>query len=717
MKKLLQKLTAVFVVAALSVCVLSGCGLFSVDSGRDMKQVVATVQISEKVNQTDIYKKDIIAGYVSYGYNYVQYYSKTTSEAYQMVLDNLVNNAVIVQQSRLELAENYNKQSEEYTKALPTAEERAATIGDIEADGYAHLLASPSELKDFEKGNKAAASSKDYIDGLSKYVLNLYKGEDKNAKLNVNDAAFRFVDEVSVYSAISSTIDSINSLIDTMVEEDEEEDKEYEKISFTARTVPTMPSEEEEEDDAELLAKYRENDINVSGSKRIEAFAKALDRLVEMGLLNKEESEIANKNRNKQTILSLSYFRNMIKSSIETAVVTAYEEALKNASNIDYTKVEDIYDGEDKRAAKKEEILNNVWQQYKNLRDAQKAEFSGNISEYETKLGAVSDSGFVAYNARGGYFYASHLLIGYKEELSALISDFSAKEGVTNADVEEFVNSLANRIVVEDLRSSWVQSDYGTYDGEKFTFSDKYVYNTESELATYNGTIGKVKTYDTEDEDGNTVHNLYFGNVTPNAIGYDEFRGLVARVLGNIENSAMVELNTIYNIYGDETLTRMNRADFNNFEDLKFAFSTDTGNFNNYLGYLYSPISSSSQYVSAYNKACEALVENGVKVGSYYMFMSKEYGLHIVLCTATADYGVYDTDSEEGKALFKADLERACEGDKDTVAYNFMKANVDLVTDNYISDIAQSFIRKHTGENSTSVTYYEKAYNDLITKE
>ena len=150
---------------------------------------------------------------------------------------------------------------------------------------------------------------------------------------------------------------------------------------------------------------------------------------------------------------------------------------------------------------------------------------------------------------------------------------------------------------------------------------------------------------------------------------------------------------------------------FNRFEDLKFAFSTDTGNFNNYLGYAYSPITSKTQYVSAFYEACAEI--NG-EVGAYKMFMSKEYGLHIVLCTAAADYGAYDT-----KEAFAAAL-----ADEDSVAYLFMKAQVDLVTDNYINDIAQSFIYEYTAEGAKIkgtddliVTYYEKAYNDLITEE
>ena len=98
-------------------------------------------------------------------------------------------------------------------------------------------------------------------------------------------------------------------------------------------------------------------------------------------------------------------------------------------------------------------------------------------------------------------------------------------------------------------------------------------------------------------------------------------------------------------------------------------------------------------------------------VGAYKVFVSPEYGLHIVLCTALGDYGCY-TD----EAAFKADLT-----EKNSVAYDFMKANVDLVTDNYIGDIAQSFINKYTaegakidGSDDCVGVKYAKVYKDLF---
>ena len=88
-----------------------------------------TVDISagaEKGVATDILKRDLIAGYMSYGYYYVQNYGYTTAKAYQLVLDNLVNNAVIIQQSKKELAGDYK--SKVYVDDV-----KVLTAGDVEA--------------------------------------------------------------------------------------------------------------------------------------------------------------------------------------------------------------------------------------------------------------------------------------------------------------------------------------------------------------------------------------------------------------------------------------------------------------------------------------------------------------------------------------------------------------------------------------------------------
>ena len=691
MKKLLLKMISAVCAVALSTGLIAGCGLFQADAERDMAQVVATVQINETITPKNIYKRDMTAAFVSYGYNYVQNYSYTTSAAYKLILDNLVNNAVIVQQSRYELAEK--SATAEYKKALIGAEERKTSIENLYNDGYLYLFASDEEKAEFNKTTKEKAGTTAYVTAFNKYVYDLYK--DKT-DYKANYDAFAFISEKDAYAAIATAIDNVNGLIDSFASTDEEED-EHEEYSYTVRTTPTM--EAEEEDDAKLLEEYKAKKIDVSGD-RAATFGKAKARLVNLNLIGKDETVDGKETK---VLLSYSYFNDVVKSAADSAIVSVYEQALKNMSDINYANA---------TAENKDNILDNLWAQYEELKRTQKAEYDGSLSAYETQLAAVGENTFVAYNPRGGYFYVSHLLIGYTDEQKAAVDKITSDKDATDEWIQNEVDKLASEIVIEDQRASWVLSNYGTYNGNDFTFSDKYVYDTEGELAKFRGKIGEVKTYKDKDDDGNEVNLFAFADVKAEKIPYADFTKLAAKYITG--NDGEIVLNTLYD--GTAGINRIDEEIFNRFEDLKFAFSTDTGNFNNYLGYVYSPITSKKQYVSAFANACAEIAEKENKVGAYKMFMSKEYGLHIVLCTATADYGVY-----ADKAAFKADLDKA--DNKDTVAYLFMQAQVDLVTDTYISDIAQSFINEYTKDGATIkgskklvVTYNEQAYNDLITE-
>ncbi|MDY2880776.1 MAG: hypothetical protein SOT34_07570 [Candidatus Borkfalkiaceae bacterium] len=699
MKKLLFKLVGVVAAASLSLSAFASCGLFTVNKDRDMARVAATVQIDKSVNADNIYKRDITAGYVSYGYYYVQQYSYSVADAYELVFNNLIQNSVIVQQSRKELIDKYSS-------LLPSDAERTALFNELKEAGYLWLFATEADEAAYAKSGKSS---------LNQYMIDTYGSKTAVEK---NDPAFRFATREEVWESISGIVDNVNSMIDSFAEETEEDEAEYEKVTYTARTTPTMDEDDEEETDEEKeekIAKYKANKIDVSGS-RTQYLAKAVQNLTEIGVLDSGEKYTAT---DMASVIGLSFFRSNLVSSVESSLVSLYEQGLKNDSNIDYTKVDEIYaDDAAKAGQEKEKIAANLWDQYLKLQQAQKDKYSGKYSDLETALGNVGNSSFVVYNPGYGYAYVSHLVIQFSDEQKTVVSDIQAQTEKTADEINAEIEAYAENIVVTDLRSTWVQSGYGTYDGVNFTFSDKYVYNTESPLAKYNGTIGKVTAYTTKDEDGNDVNNFAYSDVRPTTYSVGEFEAIVQQVMGT---SKMTSVPTVADpvarlagYTGSES--RIDKTDFNNFEDIKFAFSTDEGNFNKYFGYLYSPITSKSNYVKAFAKACDMVVndETNGGVGAYKVFVSPEYGLHIVLCTALGDYGCY-TD----EAAFKADLT-----EKNSVAYDFMKANVDLVTDNYIGDIAQSFINKYTaegakidGSDDCVVVKYAKVYKDLFVEE
>ena len=688
MKKLLFKLIAVISLVAVTFGTLAGCALFETNKDRDMAQKAVTVDISagaEKGVATDILKRDLIAGYMSYGYYYVQNYGYTTAKAYQLVLDNLVNNAVIIQQSKKELAGDYK--SKVYVDDV-----KVLTAGDVEAlENGAEMLSLIASDNDIAAYTAKKVGETGYAAGLADYVKSVYGSTD----LKRTDASFRFIGDVNeVLKAVSDAIDNLNSFIKSFMDEDDHEHN-HDEITYSPRTTPTM---DKEEDKIDVEACYKVIKDDQTGLKaeitgdRLKAFKKGYKRLQELGVVETDSNNDKYfEGKEVPTVLSalqLDYFKNSVQSALDSKAVDKYEKALR---------------------ADRVATADELWKEYQDLGEKQSSEYAGNVSGLETALGEVSDSKFVVYNSGIGYGYVSHLVVEYTEAQKALITEKKAEKDITKTEIADYVKTLAGGIVAKDLRDSWVKAGYGNYDAEsgEFVFSDKYVYNTsdkEWNLAKFNGTVGGVTTYEEETNDG-TVVKLRFENVTANELGYKDFVGIVEGALGvaPVLDEAVVIPDFAAKKY-DERKEILNR-----FEDIKFAFSTDTGNFNKYLGYVYSPLTSKNQYVPEFVDACAKALEKGE--GGVVMFMSDSYGLHILICTAKeGNYGYYDT-----LEAFKSDMEI-----KGTVAYNFKKANASLIESNYVSKEADRFIKEYTNKNKDGkydyITYNEKAYKDLVTE-
>lgn len=117
MKKRLIKFITLILSVIIGIAGLSGCRLVTKNSERDYNQIVATVNVNQEEN---IYKKDLIMGYMNYGYMYVQYYGYTAAQVYNIILNNLVNNRIIVQVAYEQF--EYDTSVKDQTKAKYTPE-------------------------------------------------------------------------------------------------------------------------------------------------------------------------------------------------------------------------------------------------------------------------------------------------------------------------------------------------------------------------------------------------------------------------------------------------------------------------------------------------------------------------------------------------------------------------------------------------------------------
>lgn len=684
MKKVMCKTLTLLLSVVLAVCAFSACGLITTNKDRNMAQIVASVKIDDNIDADEIKKSDLVSGFMSYGYYYVSQYGYTTSKAYKLILDNLVKNRIVVQKSRTELADLYNAM----------------------LDGGA----SDTEFLKYFKANAAAkdaklVSAKGDADTLSKYLT----------PYELAKAAY------NVKVSVNGLIDSYES------EDDSSSSEETEDVTFTARTTPTVADTEERKEyelvtaeptdyeykvaDVVLkkgwetlkadekydtvyklnVAVYEAYKIDVSTTARRKGLNKVIKALKNNGLIKSDENYDFNKEDKINEVLNYSYFKDALKSQYESLIVYKYEDSL----------VSDV------EAKLTDEAL---WEQYVTEYNTQKANYQNDSSAYETALGNVSDKSFVVCNLFNGYGYVSNLLIGFTTEQTAEYDAYAARKDVTNEQIKQFRNELLKELLAKDQRETWVYSSYGQYDEQngKFTFEDKYLVSEKdsaayNKLNVYNGTVAGATSKTSENSDKVEETKWSFENVFPNSMTFDKFLTDYVNPLTGIEKKiydANNEAATVAKIGAYDKTVR------SAFDDLVYAYSTDTGILGKYYGYTYSPYTSAKTYVEEFAAAAKKVVSEGE--GSYTIVGTK-FGYHIILCTAVVGADPYDVNNDAGKAVFLNDLKT-----EETLAYKYRKVKLDLVTDDEIEKLANNMISTYLENN---VTYYENTYGDLITSE
>ena len=691
MKRFVWKAISLIVALTIITGVVSACDWITVNTERDLGQVVASVRIDDKVESEDILKKDLKSRFMSYEYQYVYYYGYTAAQAYELSLKYLVQSKVITQKARLELADVYNK-------ALKTA--------DGELDAFTLYF----------KAN-ALAGGKD-IDPAKNDV-----------KVGSSDAyaLTQYLTPYELKKAYYSVRKSINGMIDSF-EDKEEENESYETVTYTDRTAPeaedhseldeadlktTAPTFHERLDASVVLGDeaYDESidnlydldvmtfdalkiDISSSPARR-KAYNSLLSSLKKQGLIS--ETEKYDHTDSVDNIINYSYFKDVLVSQIESIVVSKYQRSL-------VTSMEEKL-GDDA-----------VWAQYVIDYEAQKAKFKKDYSAYETALDAASETAPVLYNPYENYGYVSNILIPFTDEQTTALNEKKNENNVTDDEIKAFRKDLAKGIDAYDQRSSWVLSSHGKYVGDsKFEFEDAYVVDGKNDdvNAALKGFVGSVTVKDAEgyfveNDEGAKVRKWQYSEVTPTAVKFADFvTDYLEKIgLGDVifdeDDPATVAFMAGYD--GAATVDVISDEDFASIRQLTFAFSSDPGILSKAYGYLYSPFTSADKYVSEFAAAAKAIVEKGV--GAYTVVLT-DYGYHVMVCTKVVkdSYGIGD------KARFISDL-----ADENSQAYKYRKIKYDALTENEISKFVNTFIGEVTAEDSGAIVYYEDNYKDLVTE-
>ncbi len=118
----MRKTKIVSGVLATSVAVaatLGGCSLVSSNTSADMNQIIAEVNVAkaaaldadfndykEVVGTSTVIKRELVAYFLNVGYSYVQNYGYTYEQAFNTLMNSLVENEVLTQYATMYLLKN-----------------------------------------------------------------------------------------------------------------------------------------------------------------------------------------------------------------------------------------------------------------------------------------------------------------------------------------------------------------------------------------------------------------------------------------------------------------------------------------------------------------------------------------------------------------------------------------------------------------------------------
>jgi len=689
MKRILGKIVAVILAVMVMTGLFASCELVVVNVDRDMVQKVAEVKVEGYTEAEAIYKREVMAGYLNYGYYYLQQGTYTPAQVFDMIIDNLTNNRVIVQYAKMKLSNT--------------------------VEGATSFEAVKDNINLPETTNEYMTGKEEYIKGLLGYV-----------------------NKLQVAEAVYNTRTSLKSLVDSLDTEAQEETEEVEDETVTPLTTPTAEAVEGEAIDEEylaanaditvktveeldetatanynewLLGKYTSYTIAFNTSSQKTAVKEFVDAFVNNGIIFENEfSALAEKNDGSQYVLeNYSYYLDVLSGNIESFIIENYENSLEEQAK-----------GKIADAA--------LYEEYKALYETQKATYSKDLAAYETALEGMTKDSFVLYHPvvnNGNYGHVINLLIGFgdasKKALEAWDKANTDATAAGDAAREAFRNKLLASLTAKDQRATWIQNGYYEKDDNNYTWGKDYV-KTQKDLTKYaqltefNGTFvdntdyakktanftywknGENWVWEDKEEDDFKAN---FTNIVANEIPFNTFYNNFIADIGatDVANAEYaMEKNVVIN---DETLQVI--------YDYLFAYGTDPGSHNTYLGYLYSPKTSAGTYVKEFADAAKYLVTTEV---GRYVVVATDFGYHIMICTA-----IYGKEASTLQYADAAAFTSALSADGDNTAKSFKKAKEDANFEQLVSDIVTYSISKYVDENNENdyaVTVHEKTLKNLM---
>lgn len=632
-----------------------GCSLVSTNNAADMNQVVAEVDISDSVSSqldgyksavgsTSVIKRELITYYINYGYMYVTNYGMSTEQAFNMLLESLIENAVVVQYSTMYLLKD---------KAT-----NPDSILGYEAEAVAKYTAIEDEAKRYE------------------YLLG-----DKDVK-------------IAEYNLCSS----INALIDNEEKKrlDEEDSSSGEDKRDTPDGVDTeiedyYPKKDDGSLDYAIYTGYEDYTLEASGAYKKDAL-KGTTRATRIEAFNKYISNLSRssydlvdkKTEDLRKVRELKYVQLEYVNQLKQRIIERYY---------------DIYEAEQEYLLKQLDKDDNakyslLQAHYDSLLNSQTNSYTDEES-FSTAMDSMSDTSFILYapeaddkQSNGKFGFVYNILLPFDDKQSDALKELQAIYKNEDLDggyePEYFIarNALLKNIKTTDQRAAWFNGEtqyafdatdsvanyYKTTDNSDWLFFENNVSRSDryeplekyAGLYPYNGFVVEKKddfllipnTLDidqmlTEFENyvkfvsGETVtttkNNGYYDvtdiykDTDKKAIDYSKFVYATGKVGFNSSATydSAAEAANRANLFVKDSAQYKALSAVN---ELQYAYTTDTGVLSQYIGYTVQ--AGDTSYIKEFEYAAHEAVNSGA--GSYAV-CAGDYGWHLIYVTYTFD--------------------------------------------------------------------------------
>lgn len=741
MKKTLTRMICALLAVVMAAGMLAGCSLLITDNKRDMQQVVAEVNIGndEKALQEtfsmlgktlqegtktklgailetdEIYKRDLVAYFMSYGYNYVSQ-GYTYAQAFEYVMNDLVNRKLLAQ-----FAIVY------YLNAGEVLVDRDSIDS---KEGYL-------ELTDGTDGMKLDKQ----ID-VEGYLASM-EGKEGDAAIIEGFKYFLTQDEINYANYVVMT--SVNSAIDSYESDIIRAESDTDTTTTETRTTPTganvisdsyYPSKGEGENKTVDYGIYTgTNNVSDCGEyeklegstsyTRTRAYARFIFALRQNYLIAESEKDVSD-------ITALSYYQIELKTQMEQQLINKFYATLNLETAMTFT----------------EATLNEA---YATELLAQSVSASESASSFTTTMDSVSDTSFIVYSPENRtYGFVYNILLPFSQNQEKVLDGINYTAGTKEYYAARNTNAaLYAAIEAKDQRASWFNgsTDYSFNAEEKgytdyykggssyLFFEDSYVKSDEgidryAGKYPFNGTVDKQAddsyklTYNKLKIDafidemeayiqyvsGETASGFYYsgkqnGTASWTAQDGSAFYEVTAADFlkedgKTIDQSANVyyqgKVSGVDAVAAEDTLKK-DTASYkviSAVNELMFAYSTDTGCLNKYYGYSVTSEEDATSYVAEFEFAAQEAIKGGT--GTYYV-VATDYGWHILYVSFVYNGGVVYANGFNN-------ADRTVEGTFSNLFYQAKKSSATSDKDSQIR------VKLNT---ESVVKLYEKRYEDL----